>query len=65
MSDKGNYSDDEDDYEEEESAIWRIAVRDISLVQILQNKTKLTIENRDSSLHPFALCSPRKPGKHI
>lgn len=28
MGDKGNYSDDENEYEEEESIVWRTAVRD-------------------------------------
>lgn len=31
MSDKGNYSDEEDQYEEEESIVWRTAVRGIPL----------------------------------
>lgn len=29
MSDKGNYSDEEDEYEEEESIVWKIAVRNL------------------------------------
>jgi hypothetical protein len=29
MSDKGNHSDEEDEYEEEESIVWRTAVRGI------------------------------------
>jgi hypothetical protein len=29
MSDKGNHSDEEDEYEEEESIVWSIAVRNL------------------------------------
>lgn len=38
MSGKGNYSDEEDEYEEGESVIWRIAVRRIPLKLTPKNK---------------------------
>lgn len=38
MSDKGNYSDEEDEYEEEESVVWRTAVRRIPLKLILRTR---------------------------